>query len=173
MLRQLYSEILNFFSLTLRRALRAAHLCGLCVRSRLFRRALQHKPRRLRQLRVLHRNRYFRQSHRWPLRGPIENAIRHPLRPQRLMALLAQYPRNRVHHVRLPAPIRPHNASSPHPAERNHRPFAERLKPDDFDLSQLKQDVPFVPVAQPLLAVLLRAQTPCTIPTQVEPRFQP
>src|SRR6266481_3602020 len=61
------------------------------------------------------------------------------------MTLLAQHPRNRIHHVRLPAPIRPHDASSPRPAKRHHRPLAERLKAHDLHFSQLKQDVPFCP----------------------------
>src|SRR5229473_2906019 len=126
-------------------ALRAPHLCELCVRYLGLFRVLQHKPRRLCQLRVLHRERHFRQPHRRPLRCPIENAIRHALCAQRFVALLAQYPRNRIHHVRLPAPIWPHDASSPGSAERHDRTLAERLKPCDFHFPQLKQGLPFCP----------------------------
>ena len=59
------------------------------------------------------------------------------------MALLAQHPADRVHHVRLPAAVRPHDAGRAGAAERDHGAFAERLKANDFYFSQLKQGVPF------------------------------
>ena len=102
-------------------------------------RALHHKARRLGQFRVFHGDGNFREPQWRPLHRTIKNAIRHPLRAQRLVALFAQHPGDGVHHIRFSAAIRAHDAGSPRSAERHHRAFAERLKAHNFNFSQLKQ----------------------------------
>src|SRR5258708_39978532 len=59
------------------------------------------------------------------------------------MALFAENPGDGVNDVGFAAAVRANDAGSTRPAERDHGAFAERLKANDFDFSQLQQDVPF------------------------------
>src|SRR6516162_31580 len=101
-----------------------------------------HMPRRVREFRIFHGDGHFRHTERRPLCRAIEDAIRHALRSQRLVALLAEHPGDGVHHVRFPAAIRSDDTCRTRAAEGYQRAFAKRLKANDFDFSQLKQGVP-------------------------------
>ena len=59
------------------------------------------------------------------------------------MTLLAQNPGNGVNDVRFAASVGADDASRTGATKRDDGPFAERLKANDFDFSQLQQDVPF------------------------------
>ena len=61
------------------------------------------------------------------------------------MALLAENPGDGIHDDGFAAAVRPDDARCAGPAERDYGALAERLKANDFDFSQLQQDVPFVP----------------------------
>ena len=74
------------------------------------RRAFENEPCRLGQFRIFQSNRHFRQAHRWALDRAVKDAVRHALRAQGLVALLAQHPGDGVHHVGLAAAVRPDDA---------------------------------------------------------------
>ncbi len=59
------------------------------------------------------------------------------------MALFAENPGDGVNDVGFAAAVGADYAGGTGPAERDHGAFAERLKANDFDFSQLQQDVPF------------------------------
>jgi len=59
------------------------------------------------------------------------------------MALFAENPGDGVNDVGFAAAVRADDARGTRPAERDHGAFAERLKANDFDFSQLQQDIPF------------------------------
>jgi len=67
------------------------------------------------------------------------------------MALLAEDPGDGVHDVGLAAAVWPDNAGRARPAEGDHGALTKRLKTNDFDFSQLQQDVPFWSSAAPPL----------------------
>jgi hypothetical protein len=96
----------------------------------------KHKLGSFGQFLIQERQRNFREPQRRPLRRPIKNAIGHALRAQRLVALLAQNPRNGVDYIRFPAAIGSDNASQPRAAKRDLRFFAKRFESDKFDFTQ-------------------------------------
>jgi hypothetical protein len=51
------------------------------------------------------------------------------------MALLAQNPGDRVDHIRLPAPVRPHNAGDPRATESDRGFLAKGLESKQLDLA--------------------------------------
>ena len=59
------------------------------------------------------------------------------------MALLTEDPGDGVDHVRFATAVGANDASRPGAAEGNQGALAEGLEADDFDFSQLKQNVPF------------------------------
>jgi hypothetical protein len=59
------------------------------------------------------------------------------------MALFAENPGNGIHDVGFAAAVRPDDAGRAGSAERDHGALAKRLKANDFNFSQLQQDVPF------------------------------
>ena len=73
----------------------------------------------------------------------VEDAIRHALGAERLVALLAEHPGDGVHDVGFAAAVGPDDAGRAGAAECDHGALAERFKANDFHFSQLKQDVPF------------------------------
>ena len=62
---------------------------------------------------------------------------------ERLVALFAENPGNGVNDIGFAAAVRADDAGSAGSAERDHGAFAKRLKANDFDFSQLQQDIPF------------------------------
>ena len=73
----------------------------------------------------------FGHGQRFDLVGAVEDHIGHGAAAQRLGALLAQYPANRVRHVALAAAVGPDDR---HHSRFKHelRPFGEALEPDHF-----------------------------------------
>jgi len=59
------------------------------------------------------------------------------------MALFAENPGDGVNDVGFAAAVGADDARGTRPAERDHGAFAKRLKANDFDFSQLQQDIPF------------------------------
>jgi len=59
------------------------------------------------------------------------------------VTLLAEDPGNGVHHVGFAATVGSDDAGGAGAAEGDHGALTKRLKANDFDFSQLKQDVPF------------------------------
>ncbi len=102
-----------------------------------FLRGVENFGDRFRQFRVHQRQRHFRQSQRRPLGRAVENAIGHALCAQLLMALFSEHPGDRVHHVRLAAAIRPHDARDSAAAERDRRLLEERFESQQLDFTQL------------------------------------
>src|SRR5580693_5236754 len=59
------------------------------------------------------------------------------------MALFAEDPGDGVHDVGLAATVRADDAGRARAAESDHGALTKRLKANDFDFSQLQQDIPF------------------------------
>jgi len=109
---------------------------------------LQHKPRRLRQFRVLQRNRHFRQPHRRPFRCPIEMQS-----AMRSAAAICGSARPAPTKWRPPRSISrihsAHDASGPRPAELTTVRSQNDLKPTISTFRSLSKSPLLSLVAQP------------------------
>jgi hypothetical protein len=85
------------------------------------------------RIRVVEGDGHLRQPHRPPRRRPREDHVDHRLAPQVLGGLLSDAPPQRVHDVRLPAAVRPHDPQHV-VVKLDHRPVHKRLEPGDLEL---------------------------------------
>src|ERR1700676_784157 len=97
----------------------------LSVKGRLASSRFQHESRRFGELGIFQRDGYFGKTHRRALGSAVEDAIRHALRAERLVALLAQHPRYRINHIGLPAPIGPHDTGRARAAKGDYGALAK------------------------------------------------
>ncbi len=88
------------------------------------------------QFRIHERQRDFGEAHRRALGGAVEDAVRHALGPQHLVALFAQHPSDGVHHVGLAAAVGADDARDPAAGEGDWRLLAEGFESQQFDFAE-------------------------------------
>src|SRR5258708_2357603 len=109
------------------------------------------RPGAFGQLGIFQSDGDFGESQRRTLGGAIENAIGHALGTERFVTLFAENPGNGIHDVGFAAAVRPDDAGRAGPAECDNGSFTKRFKANDFNFSQLQQDVPFWSSTSPRL----------------------
>ncbi len=96
------------------------------------------------QLRIFQSDRHFGQAQRRPLDRSVKNTIRHALRAQRFVALLAQHPADSVHHIGFSATVGATMQVVPVPLNVTTVRSQKDLKPKISTLRSLSKVSPFV-----------------------------